>query len=763
MPILGASQPLDRRDRAVVSCLRHSCACSRPAGAASGPARVRLKHSCQVVLYADIMRRVAFTLTFSLFAPLLLASGVTVNWNPQDPTVGPYPSDALTTLDSTQKNGMHINLPMPDCSAAPSNCQDVQLINQLDGFQTAPRITVNFSGPIDVNSIHHAIYYVALDNLTQEESGIDFTGQMLYVTQMIYDPTTNTLYGKPDGNLDQHRRYAIVVTDAIRDPSGNPVGADPGYTACVQTGTDVGLKTVYCDELTQVVSGLTAQFAPANIVSASVFTTMNVTTWMEGAWAQLPHVVPPPAPVQPLALIQFPNIASLVLHEQVAVSPAQFVDVALPITNPLIQGIGAIGFGSFASPNFLNSQQVIPWTPTGQAVALPGSINEIYFHLFLPSAPAPPAGYPVVIFGHGFGDSQWGGPTAVAPTLAQAGFATIAINAVGHGFGPQSQVVITDNSGNVTTFTAGGRSVDLNGDGQIGPYEGCLAANPAQVALRDCLRQTALDLGELVRTIKAGIDFDGDGQADLDASKIYYVGESLGSMYGTIFSAMAPEVRASVLNVGGGTVEDIVRWSESYHSLAAAILAASMPPLLNEGTDFNDNYVFPYQPVLVNEVPGAIQIQNAFEIYEWFEAAGDPVYYAPHLADSMLPGVPFKRILFQFARNDLTMPNMATTRLIKAANHPLTWEYRHDIALADGLPLPQDPHPFLALFIGISGSTVEFPSLDGILIGLAAQQQVAGFFASDGQTAPDPNTFLPSAIPQGLFQVPASLPEDNGY
>ena len=712
------------------------------------------------LLYPDIMRRVAFALTFSLFAPLLLASGVTVSWNPQDPTIGPYPTDALTTPDSTQKNGMRINLPMPDCTTAPSDCQDVELINQLDGFQTAPRIRVTFSGPVDVNSIHHAIYYVALDNLTQEEHGINYTGQMLYVTQMIYDPTTNSLYGKPDGNLDQHRQYAIVVTDVIRDMAGDPVEADPGYTACVQPGLP---HTTYCAELSQAVDSVAAQLAPANIVGASVFTTMNVTTWMEKAWAQLPNVAPPPMPVQPVALIQYANIASLVLHEQVGVNPAQFVDVSLPITNPLIQGIGAIGFGSFASPNFLNGQQVIPWTPSGQDVALPGSVNEIYFHVFLPSTPEPATGYPVVIFGHGFGDSQWGGPTAVAPTLAQAGFATVAINAVGHGFGPQSQVVITDPAGNVTTLTAGGRGVDLNGDGQIGPYEGCQAANPAQVALRDCLRQTALDLGELVRTIQGGVALTGAGHPDLDATKIYYVGQSLGSMYGTIFSALEPSVPASVLNVGGGSVEDIVRWSESYHSLAADLLGARTPSLLNEGTDFNDNYVFPYQPVFVNEVPGAIAIQNEFELYEWLDSAGDPVYYAPHMAASMLPGVPFKRILFQLARLDTTMPNMATTRLIKAANHPTTWEYRHDIALADGLPVPQDPHSFLALFIDISASGVEFPSLDAIRIGLAAQQQVAGFFASGGQTAPDPNTFLPSSFPQGLFEIPAHLPEDNGY
>jgi len=714
-----------------------------------------------------MMRAVLFalTLSLSLFAPLLPASGVTVSWNPQDPTIGPYPTDALTTPDSTQKNGIRINLPMPDCTAAPSDCQDVQLINQLDGFQTAPRIRVTFSGPIDVNSIHHAIYYVVLGNLTQEEHGVDATGQMLYLTQMIYDPTTNSLYGKPDGNLDQHGRYAIVVTDVIRDMAGDPVEADPAYSACLNP--DPLPQTSYCLELSQAVGSVAARLAPANIVGASVFTTMNVTTWMEQAYAQLPNVGHPPTPIQPPSLIQFANIASLVLHDQIAVNPAQFVDVTLPINNPLIQGIGAIGFGSFASPNFLSDQQVIPWTPTGQDVTLPSAINLISFHVFLPSTPEPPAGYPVVIFGHGLGDSQWGGPTAMAPTLAQAGFATIAINAVGHGFGPQSQVIITDTSGKVTTLTAGGRGVDLNGDGQIAPDEGCQAANPAQVALRDCLRQTALDLGELVRTIQGGVSLTGVGHPDLDATKIYYVGQSLGSLYGTIFSALEPAVPASVLNVGGGSVEDIVRWSQSYHYLAAALLGARTPSLLNEGTDFNDNYVFPYQPAFVNEVPGAIAIQNAFELYEWLESPGDPVNYAPHLSASTLPGVPYKNILFQLARLDTTMPNMATTRLIKAADHPTTWEYRHDIALADGLPVPQDPHSFLALFISFfvasSGYTVDIPSPDAIEIGLAAQQQVAGFFASGGLTAPDPNTFLPTSLPQGLFEIPAHLPEDNGY
>jgi pimeloyl-ACP methyl ester carboxylesterase len=711
------------------------------------------------------MLQIASALVLCLLAPALFASGVTVRWDPTNPATGPFPTDFLTTSDATQKSGRRVNLPMPsDCATAPSDCQDVQLINQLDGFQTAPRIAVTFSAPIDVNTLYNAIFYVPLENQTQEEPGINYVGQKIPINQIIYDPTTNTVYAKPDGNLDQHRHIAIIVTDKIHDLAGDPVEADGGYTACAALSNTWAQQNWYCGLLAPAVTSVATEFAPYNVVGASVFTTLNITTWLEGAHAQLPNIAQPAKPAQPALEMQYANIASLVLHEQVAASPAQFVDVPLPITNSLFAGIGALAFGSFASPNYRTAQEIIPSTPTGQTVGPPPALEQIYFHAYLPSSAPPAAGYPVIIFGHGFGDSQWGGPTAVAPTLAQAGFVTIAINAVGHGFGPQSQVIITDRSGNVTTLTAGGRTVDLNGDGNFDPYEGCVAIDPAQVGMRDCLRHTALDISQLVHVIEAGLDLDGDGKPDLDPNKIYYVGESLGGMYGTILSALEPKVRASVLNVGGGTVVDIVRWSSSYHSLAAALLAARVPSLLNEGTDFNDNYVYPYQPVKVNDVAGAIPIQNAFELYEWLQSPGDPVYYAPHLVSSSLPGVEAKHILFQFARTDSTMPNPATTRLINAANMKhQTWEYRHDIALADGLPLPQDPHPFLVLFIGISGNTVEFPSLQGILIGLAAQQQAAGFLASDGATMPDPNAFLPSSLPQGLFEMPAALPEDLGY
>src|SRR2546422_834902 len=65
----------------------------------------------------------------------------------------------------------------------------------------------------------------------------------------------------------------------------------------------------------------------------------------------------------------------------------------------------------------------------------PQGENTLQFQLILPAGTTPAGGWPVVIFGHGFGDSKHGAPFAVASTLAAHGLASIAINVVGHGGG----------------------------------------------------------------------------------------------------------------------------------------------------------------------------------------------------------------------------------------------------------------------------------------------------------------------------------------
>ena len=688
----------------------------------------------------------------ALLAGPLYAAGTTVLFDPATPSTGPFPTDFLTTFDALQKTQLRVNMPVPDCNTQYSACQEGALLDQYDGFSVRARVAVRFSAPVNTATLTGGVFFVALGNVNSEETGVMQTGQRMAINQVVYDPATNTMYAKPDNVLDQHRHYGLIVTDAVKDTSGNAVVSDPAYLACLADGS------AYCVSLAQAVASLAAGVAPQHIVAASVFTTMSATAWLEHARDILPFVPTAPGLVQP-STFSIPNLTTITLHEQTGWSPVRFNDLTLPLPAALLDGLGTLVVGYFTSPNFLQGDQSILNSPTLPGLQIPSSMNVVLYNALLPTSPAPPNGYPVVIFGHGLGDSRWGGPTAVAPVLARAGYAVIAINAVGHGFGPLSTVTLTDNAGHSTTIPSGGRGVDLNGDGIIESDEGCTLFTPVAFGTRDCFRQTAVDLLQLTRVIQQGLDLNGDGRPDLDGSRIYYSGDSLGSLYGPMFLAVEPAVRAATFTVGGASTVDIARWSPAYKSLTIETLALRNPPLLNQGNTYNEDYVLPNQPVHTVTVAGALPIQNAFENIDWLGMLGDPISFAPHLNLSPLVGRTARPSLFQFALGDMTVPNPMNTALIRAAGgQPNGWEYRHDLARAQTPDLPVDPHPFLELFVSLGGSTIQLPGLDGLSIALDAQGQLAGFFQSDGAVVPDPNNLSALIYGVKLFQIPATLP-----
>lgn len=55
------------------------------------------------------------------------------------------------------------------------------------------------------------------------------------------------------------------------------------------------------------------------------------------------------------------------------------------------------------------------------------------------------------------------------------------------------------------------------------------------------------------------MDVGGDGGRDLDPSRIYYEGRSIGAQYGTEFLAVEPDVRSGVLIVAGGSFFETIR------------------------------------------------------------------------------------------------------------------------------------------------------------------------------------------------------------
>jgi uncharacterized protein (TIGR03437 family) len=663
---------------------------------------------------------------FAQFGGIGTAPEIGVRFDPASVEIGPFPSDFLTSPDSSQKTGLRVNLPLPDCGLQRSTCDTYRLLNQLDGFNPQPRIAVQFTGPVDTNSLRTGIYILWLPPLTSDEKGLNQAGHITRINRISYDSITKTLYGKPDESLDQHRRYAIVVTDSVRDALGNQLVSTDAFRSCLGAP-----KEEYCRQLSVAEPTVAAFFPGGKILALSIFTTLSATAWLEGARVAAQYVAPE---VKRVAMVRLRDFTAGTLKLQTSTNPGTFEDLIVPVSVILSGGADRLFFGSYTAPDFLDSQQTIAVQPTDSGLIVPAAARAIPFQAFVPESPKPAAGYPVIIFGHGLSDSSFGAPTLVAGTFTRQGFATLGINAVGHGSGPLTYISLTNATGQTTTVPLPGRGVDLNNDGKIESGEGCLLTSG--IAWRDCLRQTSIDLVQLVHTVRLGLDLDGDGTVDLDPKRVYFAGQSFGALYGTLFAAVEPDVRAAAFNVGGGSVIDIAIFSKPN--------AFGIQPAYRD------------RPVKVNSDPARSDAETYVELIDWLQAIGDPISTAPHLTRSPLTGVPEKRVLFQFAKGDRTIPNPASSNLSRQAGAKAsTVIYRHDIARSASPGISQNPHTFLT----------DISSAAAFAVAQAAQSQISSFLQSDGTTIPDANNEFLNMFFLGnrVFEWPANLPEDLGY
>ncbi len=671
--------------------------------------------------------------------------------------------------DHQQKTGLQVRLPESDfdyCNIAstPSVCSDpgtIDLLNHLDGFSVNPRIMVCFSTGIDVNTLSSGISILPVSR----------HGAPIAINQIFYAQTRkrNCAFAKPNQVLNQQSSYLLLVTDAVHDAGGKSVGPDPAYTACINNAPDD-----YCAGLSHA---LAQAHLKGHIVTASLFTTLSATTWLEQARQFVNGFHPLAVPAGLPFTFTLSDVRNITWSPQGSGLPPQ------PIPLAALSGVKSIAFGLYLSPNFLDPTNgtIAPTptnTPIGGPVPTPTALLGyalVSFHVFLPATPRPTGGFPVVIYGHGLGDNQFGAPTFIAGTLAKHGFATLAMEIQGNGYGPGSTVQVTDNFGIPHTVSTPGRGIVLPGNSQIGPTDGCIA--PGAVAIRDCGRQTAVDLFALVKTIQ---QTHGLGM-NLDPKRIYYVGQSFGSNYGTLVQAVEPGISAAVLNGDGGTLVDVARLSITGRVLANAYLKSVNPLLLNsdqsQGRYFNDNYVFRDRPPLVNDITEAPAIQAAFEAADWLDISGDPLAYALHLKTSPLAGVPAKNTLFQFGYGDLEMPNPTESAVIRAANaQSSSWFLHFDEALASHpellavesvqAPFPILPHRVLSnetIFDTLPSGELAYPAETSLA--LAEQEQVAAYFASNGKHNANPNRFLTGTFQpsSNLFEAPTTLPESPNF
>ncbi|MGH3117937.1 MAG: Ig-like domain-containing protein [Gaiellales bacterium] len=695
------------------------------------------------------LRALTVALVLVLAVPLgASAAGVKALFNLSSPSGGPFPSDVFTVPDPSHNTGVRVNLPKPNCATRPSDCFDIDELNTLDGFNMQPRLRIPFSGPIVPSTVVGNVFLVSLGNTLGGRGSA-----RIEVNQVVWDPATKTLFAESDALLDQHTRYGLIVTNGVRDMAGDPVEA--GAFATFRQDLNFGQTKAPAAKAYRkaLLDALAASGVPhSRVVAASVFTTQSATAVLVKIRDQIKAVTPPAATV----LGTFPRVPmmTVVFNRQVKVSGTDSISTSvlpMDLFDPTGQ-IGALAFGHYSSPDYQTAAKYIPpvGTRTGTPVKQADPDPDIYFNLFIPAGTPPASGWPVAIFGHGFTDSKQGAPFAVAASFAAQGIATIAINVVGHGGGAGGTLTVLPAGG--MPFSAGGRGIDQDGNGSIDSTEGVNAAPPRTiVSNRDGLRQTVVDLMQLVRVIET------DGIPGLDGSRIYYAGQSFGGIYGTKFVAIEPSLPAGVLNVPGGPIIDIARISPVFRLLITQALSLRVPQLLNGPFPvtapffgFNENIPLRNLPPVVNNVPGAVAIQEVIDNIEWASQAGNPVAYAPHIVKSPLAGMEAKSVIFQFARGDVTVPNPTTTNILRAgALIDDTALFRNDLADNANSEFPNNPHTFLTRIVPAPVPGGVHP--DVIAVALNAQAQIAVFFASDGTMVIDPDgagTF---------FEVPVSL------
>ena len=510
------------------------------------------------------------------------ASGVSVTLvaGADPPAYGdaPFPTDAV-------KDGDRIG-PIAGFETLVSSHADLVTahVAALDGFGLRPLVEFFVDGPLDAASVPAttseraaAAALIDIDPASPERGRV-------VVMDWRYDAERGVVAGAPHPGqmLREGTRYAAIVTDAIRDADG----------ASLHASDDLASLSGY--PRWQATADALAELDPdGHVAGIAVFTTQHASAPLIAARTAL-EAAPPP-------ILAFPD-PDVIFRGKTELD--RVLGTATRATHGPRKGlerwgngnptgiahdhVGVIGSGTITVVRFrgddtgTNLAEDETFQLGADGAPAPVAVEEIPITFVLPAAPPPAAGYPVVIHGHGLGSSRDALLAFAEPFTAQ-GFAIVGIDMAGHGsrFDPTDE--INNASSWVPDFTGVAAMRDGFGDSTglastFDFFEGFLNVS----AVRDSIRQSALDLSRVVQLLRRS-DLDLSPlrrNVRLDTRRIAYTGESFGTVVGTVFAAIEPDVDLYILDVpGGGILDQILPNSAEIGALALPFIDTVYLPM----------------------------------------------------------------------------------------------------------------------------------------------------------------------------------------
>jgi dienelactone hydrolase len=562
-------------------------------------------------------------------------------------------------------------------------------LNALDGWSTTAPIRVRFASAIDPTSFTPSNVRVYQVTTSANKAVSGFTRALIFGTEYTVGVATDAVVGNTvleirpvvplvpsAGQAPTGVAYLVLLTNTIRMANGSQATADRDY-ATIKT-------TLFPAGATSPVAGNCATLPNAPMVGACGFTASHLTVAGATGVGQASVILSFHFSTQSTRdvlnvvaaqIFGAPTAPAISINAPPGI-PLNLINPALPAFALARSGTVTVPYYSYA-PTSATDRTVLS-TAWRTLNTVGGENNLTRFNplpapsvvggkaipllVVVPTSAKPPAGWPVVIFQHGITRDRTDA-FALAQAFAAQGWVIASIDLPLHG--------ITATAGNPFYQAANEQTFNLDlvnntsgasvSDGIIDSTGTHFINLPYPLASRDNLRQGATNLLALLRALPT-LDTDGVAGADIDATRIGFIGHSLGGIVGTAFNAAIPaaaaaSLRTAALIAPGGGVAELLRDSASFGPRINAGLQAQG---LQAGTSLYAQYFRDTQTIVdagdpLNYAATAIAQRPIF-LAQMVGGAGMP----PALPDQVIPNAATARLIAAFTSGGASFPRVVT-------------------------------------------------------------------------------------------------------
>ncbi len=495
--------------------------------------------------------------------------------------IGPFPTD-LDFLNSTTGT---LNIPVTD----PGNFEDPYVdMNTMAGFSTTAPINAYFTQPVNAATLPGHVYVFQVQTDPQEgyavtgfvkplTVGVDYT-----VTVSPQDPDVIDI--TPVVPLAPSSSYLLVLTNGIQDTAGATVSADTDYAAIEQHVTEnTSLTNPILEAISPIIGSQIEVAATTGILPSSIVLTWTVST--QSITPVLDSIEQNAQPTQVTDLTFMGTTATFISG-----SPGYANVYQGLLTIPYYLGAPSAADPTAPLTDFwhgVGGSDLTRYNP----VPVPTTTLEIPILVTTPNSNSPnysypTTGFPVAIFQHGIGQNRTN-DLAVADAFAEADYATVAIDLPLHGITDPQNPFYMGSYERTFNLPVGLGTPEVQ-PGTIAP-SGTYFINLTHLLVsRDNLREAVADLITLTKTLP-DIQIPTTGQR-LDASKIFFVGHSLGAIVGTVYLGVDPAPYAATLGMAGAEIPYLLNNSATFGPIIQSGLAqAGIQPNTQLYDDFLRN------------------------------------------------------------------------------------------------------------------------------------------------------------------------------